>query len=109
MTHAPWAQHHPPGWWGPEGPPEWRMPRWASLWLPVIMSFAVQVPSAIIVSHLTALPPQQTALSILIAVISNTLVKCGISAGLGGPRLRRSALVLTTALVAIGAVAFATL
>ena len=69
MTHAPWAQHHPPGWWGPEGPPEWRMPRWASLWLPVIMSFAVQVPSAIIVSHLTALPPQQTALSILIAVV----------------------------------------
>ena len=49
------------------------------------------------------------ALSILIAVISNTLVKCGISAGLGGPRLRRSALVLTAALVAIGAVAFATL
>jgi len=49
------------------------------------------------------------ALSILIAVISNTLVKCGISAGLGGPRLRRSALVLTAVLVAIGAVAFATL
>jgi hypothetical protein len=42
-------------------------------------------------------------------VISNTLVKCGISAGLGGPRLRRSAFVLTAALVAIGAVAFATL
>jgi uncharacterized membrane protein (DUF4010 family) len=49
------------------------------------------------------------ALSILIAVISNTLVKCGISAGLGGQRLRRSAFVLTAALVAIGAVAFAAL
>jgi uncharacterized membrane protein (DUF4010 family) len=46
------------------------------------------------------------ALSILIAVISNTLVKCGISSGLGGPRLRRSALLLTAALVAIGIVAF---
>ena len=35
------------------------------------------------------------ALAILIAVLSNTLVKCGISAVLGGPRLRRSALLLT--------------
>jgi uncharacterized membrane protein (DUF4010 family) len=49
------------------------------------------------------------ALSILIAVLSNTVVKCGISAGLGGPRLRRSALVLTAALVAIGVAAFVAL
>ena len=49
------------------------------------------------------------ALSILIAVISNTLVKCGISAVLGGPRLRRSALLLTAALVAIGLATFAAL
>ncbi|MGN6501818.1 MAG: sensor histidine kinase [Pseudolysinimonas sp.] len=69
MTHAPWAQHHPPGWWGPEGPPEWRMPRWASLWLPVIISFAIQVPSAVIVSRFTGLPPRETALSVLIAVV----------------------------------------
>ncbi|HEY7925187.1 MAG TPA: MgtC/SapB family protein [Vicinamibacteria bacterium] len=46
------------------------------------------------------------ALSILIAVLSNTVVKCGISAGLGGPRLRRSALLLTALLVAIGIAAF---
>jgi len=44
------------------------MPRWASLWLPVIMSFAVQLPAAIIVSRLSGLAPQETALSILIAV-----------------------------------------
>lgn len=69
MTHARWAQHHPPGWWGPEGPPDWRPPRWASLWLPVIISFAVQVPSAMIISRLTELPPPETALSILIAVV----------------------------------------
>ena len=35
-------------------------------------------------------PLRTAALAILIAVLSNTLVKCGISAGLGGPRLRRS-------------------
>ena len=44
-----------------------------------------------------------------IAVLSNTLVKCGISAGLGGPRLRRSALLLTAVLVAIGVAAFVAL
>jgi uncharacterized membrane protein (DUF4010 family) len=49
------------------------------------------------------------ALSILIAVLSNTVVKCGISAGLGGPRLRRSALLLTALLVAIGIAAFVAL
>jgi uncharacterized membrane protein (DUF4010 family) len=54
-------------------------------------------------------PLTTAALSILIAVISNTLVKCGMSAGLGGPRLRRSALLLTAALVAIGVVAFVAL
>ena len=46
---------------------------------------------------------------ILVAVLSNTLVKCGISAALAGPRLRRSALLLTAALVAIGFAAFAAL
>jgi uncharacterized membrane protein (DUF4010 family) len=49
------------------------------------------------------------ALSILIAALSNTLVKCGMSAGLGGPRLRRSALLLTAVLVAIGVAAFVAL
>jgi uncharacterized membrane protein (DUF4010 family) len=39
--------------------------------------------------------------SVVIAVLSNTLVKCGITAVLGGARLRRSALLLTAALVAI--------
>jgi uncharacterized membrane protein (DUF4010 family) len=49
------------------------------------------------------------ALSILIAVLSNTLVKCGVSAVVGGPRLRRHALVLTAALVALSFAAFAAL
>jgi uncharacterized membrane protein (DUF4010 family) len=47
------------------------------------------------------------ATSILIAVISNTLVKAAMSATLGGRRLRRAALVVALLLVAIGVVAFA--
>lgn len=46
------------------------------------------------------------ATSILVAVISNTLVKCAVSATLGGRRLRRAALLLALLLVAIGALAF---
>jgi uncharacterized membrane protein (DUF4010 family) len=49
------------------------------------------------------------ALSILVAVLANTLVKCGVVASLAGPRLRRSALLLTAALVAITLVAFTAL
>ena len=49
------------------------------------------------------------ALSILVAVLANTLVKCGVVASLAGPRLRRSALLLTAALVAISLAAFAAL
>ncbi len=45
--------------------------------------------------------------SIVVAVLANTLVKCGVAAGLAGPRLRRSALLLTAALVAIGLASFA--
>jgi len=45
--------------------------------------------------------------SIVIATITNTIVKCGVSAGLGGRLLRRAALALTAALVAIGLAALA--
>jgi uncharacterized membrane protein (DUF4010 family) len=40
--------------------------------------------------------------SIVVAVLANTLVKCSLSASLGGRRLRRAALLLTLLLVAIG-------
>jgi uncharacterized membrane protein (DUF4010 family) len=40
--------------------------------------------------------------SIVVAVLANTLVKCSLSAALGGRRLRRAALLLTLLLVAIG-------
>jgi len=41
------------------------------------------------------------ALSVLIAVLSNTLVKCGIASALGGRQLRRYTLMLTAAVVAL--------
>jgi uncharacterized membrane protein (DUF4010 family) len=47
--------------------------------------------------------------SIVVAVLSNTLVKCALSASLGGTRLRRAALLLTLLLVAIGLGALAVL
>jgi uncharacterized membrane protein (DUF4010 family) len=39
--------------------------------------------------------------SIVVAVLANTLVKCGLSASLGGARLRGWALLLTLLLVVI--------
>ncbi|MGE3446846.1 MAG: sensor histidine kinase [Microbacteriaceae bacterium] len=58
---------HMQPWWAQEGPPDWRMPRWVSLWMPVILSFAVQVPAAIFVARFTGLAPRETLISILIA------------------------------------------
>ena len=43
------------------------MPKWATLWLPVIVSFAIQVPAAVFVSRFTGLAPRETLISILIA------------------------------------------
>jgi uncharacterized membrane protein (DUF4010 family) len=45
--------------------------------------------------------------SIVVAALTNTIVKCGVSAGLGGALLRRAALALTAVLVAIGLAALA--
>ena len=70
-AHPGW--HGGPPWWGPGGwdnpPAEWRAPKWFTLWFPVIVSFAIQVPTAIVVSRLGNLSPRDTALSIAIAVI----------------------------------------
>ena len=49
-----------------------------------------------------ATPRSRWRSSIVVAVLSNTLVKCALSATLGGARLRRAALLLTALLVAIG-------
>jgi uncharacterized membrane protein (DUF4010 family) len=54
-------------------------------------------------------PMAVAAGSIVVAVLANTLVKCALSAALGGARLRRSALTLTALLVAIGLATLAVL
>jgi signal transduction histidine kinase len=44
------------------------MPRSVSLWIPVILSLAIQLPAAIFVARVSGLAPRETAISILIAV-----------------------------------------
>ncbi len=69
---------------------------------------------AITLSMATLARGGETALSvatgsIVVAVLANTLVKCALSATLGGQRLRRSALLLTFLLVAMGLATLAVL
>ena len=77
---ARWEQHrtgvHPgwhggPPWWGgwENSPPEWRLPKWATLWIPVIVSFAIQIPTAIFVARFANLSPRDTLLTMVIAAI----------------------------------------
>src|SRR4051812_2943068 len=67
--YAQWAQGHAPAWWGGDGPPDWRMPKWATLWLPVFISLPVQLGAAIFASRLADLSPRDTAMSIGIALV----------------------------------------
>ena len=62
--HDQWS-----AWHGGPTPPEWRMPRWASLWIPVIVSFLVQVPVAIAFTRLFHLTQTQGLVSIGIALL----------------------------------------
>lgn len=62
--HDQWS-----AWHGGPPPPEWRMPRWASLWIPVIVSFLVQVPVAIAFTRLFHLTQTQGLVSIGIALL----------------------------------------
>jgi len=68
---AIWMQRHQQwtAWHGGPPPPEWRMPRWASLWIPVIVSFLVQVPVAIAFTRLFHLTQMQGLLSVGIALL----------------------------------------
>ena len=68
---AIWMQRHQQwtAWHGGPPPPEWRMPRWASLWIPVIVSFLVQVPVAIAFTRLFHLTQTQGLLSVGIALL----------------------------------------
>ena len=72
---AAWAERHPEsaygaGWGGPPwgGPPAWRLPPAVTLWVPVILSFLVQVPAAIWIARTSQAEPAEAALSILLAL-----------------------------------------
>ena len=62
--HEQWT-----AWHGGPPPPQWHMPRWATLWLPVILSFLVQVPVAIAFVRLFHLSQTQALISIGIALL----------------------------------------
>ena len=62
--HEQWS-----AWHGGPPPPQWHMPRWASLWIPVILSFLVQVPVAIAFVRLYHLSQLQGLITIGIALI----------------------------------------
>jgi uncharacterized membrane protein (DUF4010 family) len=47
-------------------------------------------------------PPTVAAIAVVIAAISNTLVKCGMVATLGGPALRRPVLLATAGVILVG-------
>src|SRR4051812_7492406 len=68
---AMWMHRHEQwsAWHGGPTPPEWRMPRWASLWIPVIVSFVVQVPVAIASVRWFQLTQMQGLLSVGIALL----------------------------------------
>lgn len=62
--HEQWS-----AWHGGPPPPEWHAPRWASLWIPVILSFLVQVPIAIAFVRMFQLSPTQGLISVGIALL----------------------------------------
>ncbi|HEY4151738.1 MAG TPA: sensor histidine kinase [Pseudolysinimonas sp.] len=68
---AMWMQRHEQwsAWHGGQAPPQWHMPRWASLWIPVILSFLVQVPFALAFARFAHQTPTQSLVSIGIALI----------------------------------------
>ena len=47
-------------------------------------------------------PPTVAAIAVVIAAISNTVVKCGMVATLGGPALRRPMLLTTAGIIVAG-------
>jgi signal transduction histidine kinase len=52
-----------------EGTPEWRPPRWVTLWVPVVVSLLVQVPAAFWIGRLAGDPPREILLAAGIAVV----------------------------------------
>ncbi|MFC5501818.1 sensor histidine kinase [Lysinimonas soli] len=69
-AYALWMQRHD-SWngWHAGAAEHARFPRWASLWVPVLLSFFVQVPVAVALARWFHLAPTEAAVSIGIALI----------------------------------------
>ena len=67
---AAWMHRHP-DWsmWGGPPPPSYRPPRWAGVWLPVIISFLTQVPVAIGLIRVYELTTAQSLITLGIALL----------------------------------------
>lgn len=66
----------PHGWqgWDGDAPPDWRPPRWVTLWVPVALSFAAQVPVALLSARFGGLSPRDATIVILLAVAGPLLL-----------------------------------
>ena len=63
-----WMQQHDT-WAGWHAPPHERLPAWARLWIPVLVSFLAQVPVAAALARFFDLAPVDAAISIGIAIL----------------------------------------
>lgn len=59
--------HHWQGEW--HGPPDWRPPRGVTLWVPVVVSFLVQVPAAVWIARSESLEPRQALFMVFVALV----------------------------------------
>ncbi|MEO8528576.1 MAG: sensor histidine kinase [Pseudolysinimonas sp.] len=55
------------GWHGP--PSDWSAPTWVTLWIPVLVSFMVQVPFAIYTVRTAGLTPRESAIVVALAFV----------------------------------------
>lgn len=62
---GPWKHG---GWHGPP-PPEWRAPRWVTLWIPVVVSFVVQVLGALLTIRFGGIPFREGLAVLGLAVV----------------------------------------
>lgn len=65
MRHPTWHDAH--GWHGP--PPDWRAPRWVTLWVPVVLSLVPQLFAALWTIRIGDFAPRETIGILALAVV----------------------------------------
>lgn len=66
---GPHAHPHANGVWNGPPPPDWRMPRWATVWIPVGIAFLVQVLGALWTVRFGDLRPAENAILLGLAIL----------------------------------------